>query len=66
MKGETIREVEALIRELTETRETLRRMIDVCEYKITEVILVEACEDLNAKIEQNENTLKWLKSENKD
>ena len=63
---ETIREVEALIRELTETRETIRRMIDACEYKITEVILVEACEDLNAKIEQNENTLNWLKSENKN
>lgn len=63
---ETIREVEALIRELTETRETIRRMINVCEYKITEVILVEACEDLNAKIEQNENTLNWLKSENKN
>lgn len=66
MKGETIREVEALIRELTETRETIRRMIDTCEYKITEVILVEAYKELNARLEQNKNTLNWLKSENKD
>lgn len=66
MKGETIREVEALIRELTETRETISHMIDRCEYKITEKILVKAYEEINAKIETEKNTLNWLKSENKD
>lgn len=64
--NETIKEVEALIHELTETRETIGRMINICEYKITEKILVKAHEEINAKIEQNKNTLNWLKSENKD
>lgn len=64
--SETINEVEALIHELNETRETLSHMIFSCEYKITEKILVEAYENINAKLEQNKNTLNWLKSEIKD
>lgn len=66
MKGENIKEVEALIQELNETLETIGHMIHSCEYKITEKILVKVYEEINAKIEQNENTLKWLKSKNKD
>lgn len=64
MKGETIKEVEALIHELNETRETLGHMIEVCEYKITGIILFKAYEVICDKIEQNKNTLNCLKSEN--
>ena len=64
--SETINEIEALIHELNKTRETLGRMIEFCEYKITPLILVKAYEDINAKIEQQKNTLNCLKSENKD
>lgn len=63
---ETIKEVEALVRELNETRETLSHMIFSCEYKITEKVLVEAYENINAKLEENKDTLNWLKSEIKD
>ena len=66
MKGETIKEVEVLIHELNETRDTIWHMIISCEYKITEKILIKAYEDINAKIEENKNTLNWLKSEDKD
>lgn len=62
MKGETIKEVEALIQELNETCDTLDHMIHSCEYKITEKILVKAYEEINAKIETENNTLTWLKS----
>lgn len=64
--NETINEIEALIHELNETRETLGRMIEFCEYKITALILVKAYEDINAKIKQQKNTLDWLKNKNKD
>ena len=64
--AETINEIEALIHELNETRETLGRMIEFCEYKITAIILFKAYEDINAKIEQHKNTLNTLKNENKD
>lgn len=64
--NETIKEVEALIQELNETRETIGCMIEVCEYKITAIVLFKAYEEINAKIEQNKNTLNRLKSENKD
>lgn len=61
--NETIREVEALIHELNETRDTLDHMIFICEYKITEKILVKAYEEINAKIETEKNNLNWLKNE---
>ena len=64
--NETIKEVEALIHELNETRETLGHMIHICEYRITSKILVKAYEEINARIETEKNTLNWLKSENKD
>ena len=64
--SETINEVEALIHELNETRETLGRMIEFCEYKITAINLVKAYEGINDKIEQYKNTLNCLKGENKD
>ena len=55
--SETINEIEALIHELNKTRETLGRMIEFCEYKITPLILVKAYEDINAKIEQQKKIL---------
>ena len=60
--NETIKEVEALIQELNETREAIGDMIHSCEYKITEKILIKAYEEINAKIETENNTLTWLKS----
>lgn len=59
--NETIKEVEALIHELNETRETLSHMIFSCEYKITEKILVKAYGDICDKIETEKNNLNWLK-----
>jgi len=60
--NETIKEVEALIQELNETRDTLVHMIHSCEYRITEKILVKTYEEINAKIETEKNNLNWLKS----
>lgn len=65
--NETIKETEALIHELNETRETLGHIIDNCKYVLTEAILAEPYRLINAKLEENKNILNRLKSkENKD